>query len=187
MERLGTEKGWLGVRTASEWMYSIARPFMDLYLVSASSGEAKNLTSSFEDQVSNPTWSPGGKTVFFRTTDNQTYDESIYKYEVSNGKLTALTQGKESYRGLSTAPGKLALTVQSATHPPDLFLLDTDQGTRSQITELNPQLSQFRLRPKYGRSVQAGRLLRRPKGTGHHQRIRKADPANPSISGAPSA
>ena len=125
-------------------MYSIARPFMDLYLVSASSGEAKNLTSSFEDQVSNPTWSPDGKTVFFRTTDNQTYDETIYKYEVSNGKLTALTQGKESYRGLSTAPGKLALTVQSATHPPDLFLLDTDQGTRSQITELNPQLSQFR-------------------------------------------
>jgi dipeptidyl aminopeptidase/acylaminoacyl peptidase len=125
-------------------MYTIARPFMDLVLVSASDGTTSNLTASFEDQVSNPTWSPDGKSVFFRAVNNETYDETIYRYTLSDKKLQVITQGQESYRNLSAAPGALATVVEDATHPADLWLFETTTGKRKPVTHLNPQMEKFR-------------------------------------------
>lgn len=125
-------------------MHSIAQPFMDLYLVSVSDGAARNLTSSFEDQVSEPIWSPDGESVYFETTNNQTYDEAVYRYTVADQTLRLLTRGEESYGPPRVAPGALSLVIEDATHPRDLWLLDRDARSRRRITDLNPQLSRFR-------------------------------------------
>ena len=132
------------IETPQPGMNTIARPFMDLYLVSADDGTARNITPSFEDNVSDPVWRPDGKAVFFKATNNQTYDETIYRYTLNDQKLVALIQGKESYGNLSVASGLLALTIQDATHPQDLWVLDSTNGTKTRLTELNPQLSKFR-------------------------------------------
>jgi dipeptidyl aminopeptidase/acylaminoacyl peptidase len=132
------------IEPASGGMYTVARPFMDLYLVSASDGAAQNLTGSFEDQVSDPLWSGDGKSAFFRTTDNRTYNESLQRYDLAQAKLTVLTSGEESYDDLSPGGGVLVFSRQDATHPPDLWLADIASGTRRRLTELNPQLARFR-------------------------------------------
>lgn len=124
-------------------MYTIAQPFMDLYLVSASDGAARNLTASFEDQVSDPICSPDGEAVYFRAVNNRTYDETIYRYTLHDQKLITVTKGEESYGRLSVTPGVLALTVEDATHPRDLFSLDANGGGRKRLTDLNPQLAGF--------------------------------------------
>src|SRR6185295_8792318 len=46
-------------------MYTTAQPFMDLYVVAAD-GSPANVTSGFEDQVSDPVWTPDGRALFFR-------------------------------------------------------------------------------------------------------------------------
>jgi len=125
-------------------MYTVARLFMDLYLVSATDGSAKNLSDGFEDQVSDPAWSPDGKAVFFRTTHQRTYDETLYRFGVDDGKLGALTSGEESYDDLAAADGVLTFSRQDATHAPDLWTLDTATGARRRLTDLNPQLARFR-------------------------------------------
>jgi dipeptidyl aminopeptidase/acylaminoacyl peptidase len=125
-------------------MYSIARPFMDLYLGSASSGEERNLTAEFPDQVSDPIWSADGRQIFFKTTHNQTYDETIHGYALEGGRRTVLSSGAESYDDLSAASGVVVFSAQTAERPPDLYAVDTGSGKRSRITELNPQLSRFR-------------------------------------------
>lgn len=125
-------------------MYSIARPFMDLYLISTVDGSTHNLTASIEDQISSPVWSPDGKSVFFRAVDNHSYDQTLYRYSLSEGKLAALAAGEETYGDLSVARGRLTVTIQDATHPPDLWLIDTDSGERKRLTTLNPQLTHFR-------------------------------------------
>jgi dipeptidyl aminopeptidase/acylaminoacyl peptidase len=117
---------------------------MDLYLVSVSGEETHNLTSSLEDQIRDPLWSPDGTAVFFRAVNNQTYDETIYRYSVGEQKLTVLTRGEESIGDMSTAPGVLALTIQDATHPQDLWLLNTVNGERKRVSNLNPQLESFK-------------------------------------------
>jgi dipeptidyl aminopeptidase/acylaminoacyl peptidase len=127
---------------AQPGMYSVARPFMDLYLVSRD-GSARNLTSGFEDQVSDPVWSPDGDSVVFTATDNVTYDETLYRHTLADGKLAPLTAGEESYDDLSAAPGLVSMTVQDAGHPEDLWLVE-GSGTRRRITDLNPQLARFR-------------------------------------------
>lgn len=125
-------------------MYTVARPFMDLYLVSATNGSEHNLTDGFEDQVSDPIWSPDGKAIFFRATHNRTYHETLYRYGVDEGNPTPLSSGEESYDDLRAAGGVLTFTMQNATHPPDLWALDTATGTRRRLSDLNPQLSRFR-------------------------------------------
>jgi dipeptidyl aminopeptidase/acylaminoacyl peptidase len=132
------------IETPEPDMYSIARPFMDLYLGSASGGEERNLSAGFPDQVSDAIWSEDGRQVFFKATDNQTYDETIHGYTLEDGRRSVLASGAESYDDLSTARGIVAFAAQSASRPPDLYAVDTRSGERSRLTDLNPHLTRFR-------------------------------------------
>ena len=124
-------------------MYSIARAFTDLYLVSSEDGTGRNLTADFEDNVGGPVWSVDGSSLFFRAVDNSTYDETLYRYEVARGRLSELSAGEEAYGNLTPVPGGLLLTIQSATAPSDLWHIDVTTGRRTRVTELNPQLTEF--------------------------------------------
>lgn len=153
-------------------MFSIARPFMDLYLVSESGGSATNLTADFEDHVSGPVWSTDGEALFFRATDNATYDETLYRYEVSRGALTVLASGEESYGSMSPVPGGLLVSIQSSTAPADLWYIDAASGARTRVTELNPQITDFDfsepelLHFDNADGERLGALLYRPTGVG---------------------
>ena len=124
-------------------MYTVARPFMDLYLVSAEDGSWRNLTETFPDQVANPVWSRDGKAVFFQTVDNTTYAEAIRCYTLEDETVKIVTEGEESYGSLQSAGAALALTIEDGTHPADLWVLDDQSGVRTRLTQLNPQLDGF--------------------------------------------
>ena len=124
-------------------MFSIARAFTDLYLVSNEDGMATNLTADFDDDVSGPVWSSDGSSIFFRAVDNSTYDQTLYRYETERGRLFKLASGEESYGNLIPIPEGLLLTIQSATAPSDLWFIDGTTGRRTRVTELNPQLTDF--------------------------------------------
>ena len=123
-------------------MYTIAQPFMDLYLL----GEdpvGTNLTSEISDQVRSPVWSADGSSLFFVTTDNATYDETLYRYDVADESLTALAHGRESYGNIIPVPEGILVSIQSATAPEDLWRIDARTGERTRVTDLNPQLASF--------------------------------------------
>jgi dipeptidyl aminopeptidase/acylaminoacyl peptidase len=125
-------------------MYTIARPFMDLYLGPNGGGEEENLTAEFPDQVSDPIWSPEGGRFFFKAVDNDTYDETLYRYSLEDGVLTALASGAESFDDLVAGAGILVFSAQSATRPTDLYAVDAESGERFRVTDLNPDLGRFR-------------------------------------------
>ncbi len=122
-------------------MYTTARPFEDVYLVSAG-GAAKNLTSAFEDQTSDPVWASDGSALYFKAVDNKTYDEKVYRYTVATAALDVIAQGPEAYGGLMPSPAGIVARIENATHSDDLWLLD-GKGGRSRVTDLNPQLARF--------------------------------------------
>ena len=93
--------------------------------------------------MSDPVWSADGASLFFRAVDNSTYDETLFRYEVARGRLSALASGQEAYGNLMLVPGGLLLTIQSATALSDLWHVDGITGQRTRVTELNPQLSDF--------------------------------------------
>ncbi|MFQ5702898.1 MAG: S9 family peptidase [Gemmatimonadales bacterium] len=151
-------------------MFTIARPFMDLYLMSRSGDALTNLTSEIDDQISDPVWSVDGSALFFRAIDNATYDETIYRYDLKRQRLSPVARGEESYSNLMAVPGGLLVTIQSATTPGDVWRIDAANGKRVRVTELNPQLRHFAFsRPELfhfhnGDGERLGALLYKPTG-----------------------
>lgn len=123
-------------------MYSIDRPYTDVYVIDAVSGAAVNVSAGFEDGVSNPVWSPDGESLVFRAVHNQTYDETIYRYTIETGALDVVTRGEESYDSVHAGNDHVVLRIQSATTAPDLWRIDGD-GDRHRLTDLNPRLRDF--------------------------------------------
>lgn len=123
-------------------MYSIARPFMDVYLVLPEDGSAINVTSGIVDQISDVSWSPDGESIVFHATDNNTYDETLYRYIIAAERLVRIVGGPESYSSLAAGNDSVVVTIQSATAAPDLWRIDA--SGRHRLTDLNPQLARFR-------------------------------------------
>ena len=123
-------------------MFTIARPFHDLYLVSID-GKAENITPDIPDQVMNPVWSRDGESFFFRTVHNQNYAESLWRYDLATARKVRLLEGNYSIGNLSSVPkeaGEILFTLESATTPGDLWMLDKGKSPPRRLTELNPQL-----------------------------------------------
>lgn len=124
-------------------MYSIAQPFLDLYLIARDTGEARNVTSNIPDQIQDPIWSSNGEMLFFRAIDNENFNEKLYSYDWEAGTLTVLSGGKERFDNLEYASNVVSFTAERATHPPDIYVVNTDTGERDRVVALNPQLSKF--------------------------------------------
>ena len=122
-------------------MYTIAQPFMDLYVVSAD-GSARNVTSGFDDQISDAVWAADGSAVYFRAVNNTTFDETLYRYTPADQKLQRITQGPVSYGRFAATGRGVVVPIEDATHPDDLWFVDAG-GSRTRITDLNPQLARF--------------------------------------------
>jgi dipeptidyl aminopeptidase/acylaminoacyl peptidase len=122
-------------------MYTTARPFNDVYLV-GSDGSSKNLTKEFEDQVADLVWSRDGSALYFRATNNKTYDETLYRYSVADQKLDVVVHGSESYDRIIPFGGGLVVSIEDATHPTDIWMIGV-AGKRTRVTDLNPQLATF--------------------------------------------
>lgn len=156
-------------------MYSTAQPYMDVYVVNAD-GTTKNVTTGFTDQVSGPVWSPDSRTLYFRAVNNQTYDETVYRYTPADDKLEAVARGQESFSRLQATAAGLLASIESATRPTDLFILGAgDQRTR--ITTLNPQLAKFSFsKPELfyydnADGDRLGALLYKPAGLGANDKV----------------
>lgn len=155
-------------------MYTTAQPFMDLHIVEAD-GTSKNVTSGFTDQVSGIAWSPDGASVFFRAVDNVSYDETIHRYSIADGKLETVVRGGESFSRLQPIAQGVVVSNESATRPTDLWLM-TSAG-RTRITNLNPQLARFAFsKPELfyfdnADGDRLGALLYKPAGMGPDDKV----------------
>jgi dipeptidyl aminopeptidase/acylaminoacyl peptidase len=157
-------------------MYTTARPFNDVYVVGGD-GVAKNITADIQDQTSDLAWSADSATLYFRATNNKTYDETLYRYTVAGGKREVVVAGPESYdRFTPMAGGSVVASVEDAAHAPDLWLIGAG-GARTRITTLNPQLATFAFsKPDlfYYHNADGdrlGALLYKPAGLGANEKV----------------
>ncbi len=156
-------------------MYTTARPFNDVYLV-ANDGSSKNLTKEFEDQVADLVWSRDGSALYFRATNNKTYDETLYRYSVADQKLDTVLHGSESYDRIIPTAGGLVVSIEDATHPTDIWMIGT-ADKRTRVTDLNPQLATFTFsKPEIfyydnADGERLGALLYKPAGLGPNEKV----------------
>ncbi|HEV2169318.1 MAG TPA: S9 family peptidase, partial [Candidatus Binatus sp.] len=116
-----------------------------LFVVSATGGEPRDLTSSFALNAADPIWSPDGKTIFFSTETRESAD--VFAADVDAGRVRQLTHkiGVVDLAEIS-ANGKAAVGLWSdPTHPDDVFRSDLSFSSIEPITNQNAWLSDYAL------------------------------------------
>jgi dipeptidyl aminopeptidase/acylaminoacyl peptidase len=117
----------------------------DLFVVSASGGQGRNLTSKFDLNASEPYWAPDGKSIYFSTDTRE------------SGEVFAANVADGSVKQMTTTPGVISIDAVSAdghtvigtrsdpTHPDDVFRSDLSFASIEPITNQNAWLADYAL------------------------------------------
>jgi dipeptidyl aminopeptidase/acylaminoacyl peptidase len=179
--------GWLAVIAARAGtaptdtkMYTIIEPTWDVLVVKPGQAAPPALTGSEkETQNGELAWSADGKALFYRSDDEQTYRETIHRWQADSGTSAAIYSADRSIHALSPSRdgSVLAFTAQSATAPDDGYLLESGKTEARRITDVNPQLAAFAFQaPRMFRfynadGVQLQGMLFLPAGTDTNHRV----------------
>lgn len=116
----------------------------DIFVVSATGGEAKNITSGMKASASWLTWNRNGKIVFGEWIDG---DSGIARIDPATGRIETLLKGEDQITAKSGGAevsladdGRTAAAIQqSFSHPPEIWAGPI--GNWKQITSLNANLT----------------------------------------------
>jgi len=107
-------------------------------------GEVKDYTLSFDQNVSSFEWDESGQSIWFISDYHAT--ENIYQLDLASGAITQKTQGMHDYTGISSANGKLIATRMSMSIPTELYSVEKATGEAVNLSEVNKGiLSQLKM------------------------------------------
>jgi dipeptidyl aminopeptidase/acylaminoacyl peptidase len=115
-----------------------------LYLLPASGGTPKQLTTKFDLSVGTPVWSRDGRDVYFSTNVLEAIE--VYSADVATGAVKQLSK-----RGGSTGiteisrDGKIVGTMSSAKQPTELYTANADYSSLKPLTDHNAWLRDYTL------------------------------------------
>ncbi len=134
-----------GTGSTDARMYSIFRPVEDVIVVELPQRTTTVLTApERQDEIIDVTWSGDGSTLLFLAKDPETFQETIRRWHPGRAQPEVVLAADEALSALSSSVDGRALsfTATTAIRPPDGFVIAAD-GTRRQVTTLNPQLARF--------------------------------------------
>lgn len=117
----------------------------DLFVVSASGGQGRNLTAKFDLNASEPYWGPDGKSIYF-STDTRESNE-VFAANVADGSVKQMTTmpGVISIDAVSADGHTVIGTRADPMHPTDVFRSDLSFASIEPITNQNAWLSDYAL------------------------------------------
>ena len=143
---------WIAFRgTISNPVHSYEQP--DLFVVSTTGGEARNLTASFDNDVlggvggdqappranrgARAMWSRDSKTIYVTTAEQGKVN--LKRVDVDTGAMTAWTGGKQDIETFIVRDGIAILLISTPRMIGDLFAVD-DKGAITRLTNINEKL-----------------------------------------------
>lgn len=161
-------------------MYTILEPTWDILVVKPGEAAPAALTQSEGDTQNNElAWAADGKTLFYLSDDEQSYRETIHRWQAGSGQSSVVYSADRNIHALkpSRDGSVLAFTAQSATAPDDGYVVESAKTEARRITDLNPQLSAFAFQePKMFRfrnvdGVELQGMLFLPPGTDANHKV----------------
>jgi dipeptidyl aminopeptidase/acylaminoacyl peptidase len=95
-------------------------------------------TKNFDQEAENVAWGSDGKSIYF-TSDWHATDE-IYRIDLTDNKITKLTEGIHNYTGVIPAGDRLIATRMSMSSPVEIFSVDPTTGKDTQLTFTNKDI-----------------------------------------------
>lgn len=97
-----------------------------------------NLTAEHDLTVSDYTWGEDGKTIYFKSVTEATYQ--LYELDVKKAKVEQLTEGYHNYTSIAFAGDYLIGGKQSMNHPTDIYAVEIKSGEEKQLTDVNKEI-----------------------------------------------
>ena len=125
----------------------------DLYVVSSTGGEPRNLTASFDNDVlsgltgdqsapraargARPVWSSDSKTIYITAAEEGKVN--LKRIDAASGRMDPWTSGKHDIMSFTVRDGRAIALISTPTMIGDLFSIDAG-GTQTRLTNINEKL-----------------------------------------------
>ena len=109
-----------------------------LILMELPSGEKKDMSTGFDQDVESIRWSADSRTIYFISGIHATFQ--IYALDVATGQFRQITSGQHDYTSVYPAGEKLIgekMTISMAT---EIFAVDPASGEETQLTATNQHI-----------------------------------------------
>ncbi len=106
-----------------------------LFVADLETGEKKDYSAKFDQNVQGLNWSANGKSIYF-ISDIHATDE-IYRLDLANGSIVRLTDGVHNYQSTVPVGDKLLAQKVSMSQPAELCLVDQITGKETPLTTVN--------------------------------------------------
>ena len=106
-----------------------------LFVADLETGEKKDFTTAFDNNVAGLNWSTDGKSIYFISNIQAT--EEIMRLDLADGSIARLTDGTHDYLNVAIAGEKLVAQKVSMSQPAEIFLVDPITGKDEALTSIN--------------------------------------------------
>ncbi len=106
-----------------------------LFVANLETGEKKDYSAGFENNVAGFNWSADGKSIYFISNIQGT--EEIHRLDLADGSIVRLTDGIHDYLSVLTAGDKLVAQKVSMSQPAEIYLVDPVTGKDEALTAIN--------------------------------------------------
>ena len=109
-----------------------------LFILDFESGERKDYTANFDQDVLGLSWNDNSKSIYF-TSDYQAKFQ-IYNLNIETAEIKQVTKGKHNFRSAHPFGDKLIGTKQSMTFPTEIYAINPETGEETQLSFINKNL-----------------------------------------------
>jgi dipeptidyl aminopeptidase/acylaminoacyl peptidase len=113
-----------------------------LFVMNLESGEKKDYSAGFDQNATNLAWSSDSKSIFFISCWHAL--TQIYRLDLSENKITQITNGIQDYSFVAPAKDKLIGVKHSMSKPDEIYSIEPGTGIETELSFLNkPILDQL--------------------------------------------
>jgi len=134
----GSEIAYLSAMDPRAWAEKI-----DVLVMPAAGGPARNLTKDFPDSAAAMKWSPDGKSVYWDAEEG--VRRHIFRVPASGGKIVHITEGAMMYADFDISPdgARIASSVDNSMGPAEIWIVDVSGNGRTRFSRANPEFDEF--------------------------------------------
>ncbi|MCK5168927.1 MAG: PD40 domain-containing protein, partial [Bacteroidales bacterium] len=109
-----------------------------LFILSFESGEMKDFTTDFDQDVHALSWTDDSKSIYFKSDFHARFQ--IYNLNIESGEIKQIAEGIHNYRSAHPFDNKLIGSKQSMTFPTEIFAINPETGEETQLSFINQNL-----------------------------------------------